>query len=72
MLHFVQHDNLEVIRHAEFQAKSCMTALKSRARRAKKGPSHGFEGVFVSDGTRNTTKTPENGTITQNFGQKVA
>ena len=72
MLHFVQHDSLEVIRHAEFQAKSCVTVLQSRGRRAKKGPSHGFEVVFVRDGARNATKTPESGTVTQNFRQKVA
>ena len=35
MLHFVQHDNLEVIRHAEFWAKSCVTVSRRRRRRAE-------------------------------------
>jgi len=38
MLHFVQHDSLEVIRHAEFQAKSCVTVpYRKREQRAKMG-----------------------------------
>ena len=72
MLHFVQHDSLEVICQAEFLAKSCVTVSRRRGRRAKNGPSHSFEGVFVRDGARNATKTPESRTDTQNFGQKVA
>ena len=47
------------------------TLNRSRVRPLWK-PTRSFEGVFVSDGTRNTTKTPENGTVTQNFRQKVA
>ena len=35
-------------------------------------PTRSFESVFVRDGARNATKTPESGTITQNFRQKVA
>jgi len=52
--------------------KKLRDGIQTQEAEGEKGPSRSFEGVFVRDGARNATKTPENGTVTQNFGQKVA